>query len=446
LGALGALALCACRIEVEDPDPDESFSGSSTGSWDERSAPSRGDTSTPPLRAEAPLPRAPAPPPVAAPAPGELPTQLYRELLVLDPTLLRGPLGSNASLDAPLSFRAQMAWLAGAAHDPFEFTRAWLSEWGSASAVGPELAPVTPRPGVRAVLLDSWVTASYDSSPDAGTSAAPRWADAPFQLIAVINRVDLATAACSGSAGELRYVYTAVDPQSDQALDMTAILEVPYPTTRPAADWARAWSELAALPASQLPAALARLAREVQLDADPLRVRLRSNEIALSDPASPSWELREFHLQIQAGGLALLAAPLEFTPRADVDPARLSEHVLAHAEAIRGGAVSLPEELRAGAATTASADFSWPVLGVSEGLRRAFSRETCNGCHGGDTATLPFQHLVADPELRRPARLSRFLYDPEANSDELRRRAARLKELAASECAAPAAGSGYFGP
>jgi len=86
------------------------------------------------------------------------------------------------------------------------------------------------------------------------------------------------------------------------------------------------------------------------------------------------------------------------------------------------------------------------VLGVSEGLRRAFSRETCNGCHGGDTATLPFQHLVADPELRRPARLSRFLYDPEANSDELRRRAARLKELAASECAAPAAGSGYFGP
>jgi hypothetical protein len=37
-----------------------------------------------------------------------------------------------------------------------------------------------------------------------------------------------------------------------------------------------------------------------------------------------------------------------------------------------------------------------------------------NGCHGGDTATLPFQHLVADPQLQRPARVSRFLYDPEA--------------------------------
>jgi hypothetical protein len=198
LGALGALALCACRIEVEDPDPDESFSGSSTGSWDERSAPSQGDTSTPPLRAEAPLPRAPARPPWRRRLPGSCPPALPRAARARSHAVARPARQQRESRRA-----AELSGpdgLAGGRRSRSLRIHACLALGvGSASAVGPELAPVTPRPGVRAVLLDSWVTASYDSSPDAGTSAAPRWADAPFQLIAVINRVDLATAACSGS-------------------------------------------------------------------------------------------------------------------------------------------------------------------------------------------------------------------------------------------------------
>jgi hypothetical protein len=238
-------------------------------------------------------------------------------------------------------------------------------------------------------------------------------------------------------------VYAAVDPASSTPLDLTLILEVPYPTTRTAAEWARAWRDLAALPPGEAyTAALVALTREVQAEADPLRVRLRTNELAFSDAAQKSWEMRQFDVQIRSGALALEQVPLEFTPRADVDPAELSDYVLEHADEIEGKGASLPEDLRAGAAQIDAPDFSWSVLGVSERLRRAFSVQTCNGCHGGDTATLPFRHIGAGSSLDAPARLSRFLYDPDAATDELRRRSGVLDALSATECAAVALSDG----
>jgi hypothetical protein len=339
-----------------------------------------------------------------------------------------------------------MHWLAGSAQDPLDFTRDWLTRWASESSVGPDSAPVTPRPGARDLLLDGWLGAAAGAG-YSGAATAPSWADAPFQLIAIVNRVDLAADPCSGFAGELRLVYAAIAPRTHQALEGTAILELPYPTTRSAAEWARSWTALGTPRAQALLESLTEIAQAVRLDADPLSARWRSNEIALADPAAqPSWELREFHLEIQQGALALLPATLEFTPREDVDPALLSAHVVGHADAIRAGAVSLPAELRAGAARTPTPDFSWPVLGVSESLRLAFSVQTCNGCHGGDQDTLPFQHIVPDPKLQRPARLSRFLYDPGAEADELRRRSARLQQLATSQCPPRTSGSAYPAP
>jgi hypothetical protein len=447
--ALGALSLCACRIEVEDPphaDSDAQFRSAESpeepwndGIPDHPSNPldasSAGGTGGGPARPALPL----------VPSPDDLPARRYDSLIVVDPAIV-GELGDNANPDAPLSFRAQMQWLAGPAQDPLDFTRAWLSRWASESLVGPDSAPVTPRPGARDLLLDGWLAAA-GSAGYSGEATAQSWADAPFQLIAIVNRVDLAADPCSGFAGELRLVYAAIDPRAQRALEGTAILELPYPTTRAAADWARSWSALGTPRTADLTDTLTQIARAVRLDADPLSARWRSNEIALAEPASePSWELREFHLEIEDGALALAPATLEFTPREDVDPALLSAHVVGHADAIRAGAVSLPPALRAGAARTTTPDFSWSVLGVSESLRLAFSVQTCNGCHGGDESTLPFQHIVPDPLLQRPARLSRFLYDPDADGDELRRRATRLAQLAATECAPRTSGSAYPAP
>jgi len=393
----------------------------------------------------------------------DLSPHLYPALIVVGADVIEGPRASNAASDAAFSFRAQMEWLAGE-RDPVDFTRAWLEQWETVTAVGAAQAPVVPRPAVRSRLIAPWLGASAAEPPARGASdpaydagvpsgandtgyganaqgtpeAPASWSSAPFRLIAIVNRVDLASEPCA-TGGELRYVYTAVHPDGGGALEMTAILEIPYPSTRPAAEWARAWRDLAALPPGEAYAAeLERLAREVRADADPLRVRLLTSEVELASAESPGWEMREFHLEIDGGRLALLQAPLAQTPRADIEPAHLSEHVLTHADAIRGAGVALPDELQAGAAPLATPDFRWRVLGVSESLSHAFSVRTCNGCHGGDTRALPFQHIMPIEAPGIAARVSRFLYDPEAPSDELRRRGEALDALAQTACEPPA--------
>jgi hypothetical protein len=423
------------------------------------------------------------------------PTDVYRELIVLDPSVL-GRLSSDAD-GAPFGFQSQMRWLAGDA-DALDLTRAWLLEWERTSEVGPELAPVTPRPLVGRLLVDPWVAAGTDAdilyssygaepastpeeasedtpyvTPDEATDTAPApddaygppeapeypsdaddepaplpsWQGTPFRLIAIVNRLDLASDACEGAAGELRYIYGALDADLVTPLDVTVILEVPYPTTRSAAEWARAWKDVAALPPGEAyTRALGALGREIMTESDPLRARIRTNEIAFADADSDAWEMREFRPQIVDGTLSLVQAPLEFTPRADADPAELAAYVLEHADEIETSGASLPEPLRAGAASIDGPDFSWDVLGVSERLRRNFSLQTCNGCHGGDTASLPFRHIGPGASFDEPASLSRFLHDPDAPSDELRRRLDIVDALSSTECVPPEPsddGAGY---
>lgn len=372
----------------------------------------------------------------------------YRDLIAIDPELVQGPLASNADAGAPLSFRSQMQWLSASTRDPLSFVRSWFDQWLTANDTAPELPEVAARPGAGPVLIDSWLGVTDAASPDAGYAPrfTPSWADAPFVLIAIVNRVDLASAACEGFAGELRYIYSALDVASGEPLDMTVIVEIPYPTLRPAAEWARAWQSIGQLPpGTSYASGIEELAREVQSEADPLRVRVRTNEIALGSVAAPRWEMREFHTRIVDAELALSQVPLESTPRADADPAALAAHVIERSEEILQGAVVLPMELRAGAAEIPTPDFSWSVLGVSDRLRRAFSVETCNGCHGGDTPTLPFRHVAPGRTKTSRAQLSRFLYDPEAPSDELRRRTEALSALASIQCAPPEPASPYSG-
>jgi hypothetical protein len=124
----------------------------------------------------------------------------------------------------------------------------------------------------------------------------------------------------------------------------------------------------------------------------------------------------------------------EYTLRADADPARLAEHLLANADESRKGPSALPEELRGGAAEIGDPQFSWSALGVSESLRHAFSAQTCNGCHGGDSKALPFRHIAPSTRRERPAQVSRFLYEPDAPYDELRRRSDVLDTWSQTFC------------
>ncbi len=434
LPLLLVVPLSGCEIQVAKSSPDSNDAPAldrvpGSGGWGDSTGPRPPDPGAPPRLAD---------PGSDEPSPDGEPWMEYRELIAIDTDLVQGPLASNARSGAPLSFRSQMEWLAASSRDPLSFVRSWFEQWVSAGST----PPVAARPRARPVLIDPWLgldgVDDTDGSADAGylPSFTPSWADAPFVLIAIVNRVDLASDACDGFAGELRYVYSALDAASGEPLDMTIIVEIPYPTLRPAAEWASEWRSIGQLPpGASYDNAVEALAREVQSEADPLRVRVRTNEVALDDSTAPIWEMREFRAQVLGGELALSQVPLESTPRADVDPGALAVHVLERSEEIMDGPVALPMELRAGAAQIPTPEFSWPVLGVSDRLRRAFSVETCNGCHGGDTRTLPFRHIAPGRTARSRAQLSRFLYDPAAPNDELRRRSQLIQELESSACA-----------
>ncbi len=218
LPLLASSWLSACEIQIESEPEDMSSWSSEAGLDAEPGSRDRSWSNDPP--APAPL-RAPASKPVLpaagayAPDAPSLPADLYRDLIVLDPELVNGPLAANADAAAPWSFRAQMQWLGGAAREPFDFTRSWLGQWESPSSVGAELAPVTPRPAARELLMDPWLSSgSSGVAASAGSAAAPAyaaerpgevlaaptpsWSRAPFRLIAIVNRVDLASDPCTG--------------------------------------------------------------------------------------------------------------------------------------------------------------------------------------------------------------------------------------------------------
>ena len=381
----------------------------------------------------------------------------FGELLVSEPSVLRA--ASSASSGDALSFRAISEWLIGDRARTLPALRDWLGQWETVTKVGTYDAPVATRPDVNPLLIAPWFrstspapseppppgTDGYHETtlPPASNGDPATWARAPFRLLAVVNRLDLGQDPCLGSAGELRFVYTALDASLLLPLEMTVIVEVPYPTTRSAVAWARAWHQLPPLGSGQYPMALAGLASTVLREADPFAARVRTNEVALGGNAGKPWELREFRLEDTEFGRRLIMTPLESTPREDVDPKSVAAHVVQNAEEISQGPVPLPPALRAAAAHTSRAAFTWAVPGVEESLRNAFSRQTCNGCHGGDTATLPFQHIAADPTLTSSPRLSRFLWDPMAPSDELRRRQRQLEQLLASSCPDESTNSPY---
>jgi hypothetical protein len=93
----------------------------------------------------------------------------------------------------------------------------------------------------------------------------------------------------------------------------------------------------------------------------------------------------------------------------------------------------LPAELRAGAAPLPAPDFVWSVRGVGVDIVRAFSRVTCNGCHGGDTEALPFQHIAPGDGSESATRVSRFLNAPDG-ADELGRREQKMAFIVAAQC------------
>src|SRR6266545_318070 len=94
--------------------------------------------------------------PAAAKNQRRLSVDRFKELLIIDRSVLDDARASNAVEDAAWSFRTQFEWLSGNKSKAPSFTRKWLEQWESVTQVGPNNAPVAPRPRIRELLIEPW--------------------------------------------------------------------------------------------------------------------------------------------------------------------------------------------------------------------------------------------------------------------------------------------------
>jgi hypothetical protein len=305
-----------------------------------------------------------------------------KELMIVDPSVMTSAAASNnnGATGGLLSFNNAMTRLAGGT-DTATFTEAFLNNWASSHQVGSFTVPATPDGGLQSLLHDNnfW----------------PRLTDgrldmtrAPFRLLAVVNRLDLASA--QKPNGEGRLVFGAVGP-SGSGLPMTLIFEYNLPTSLTKAQWASRWHDLGALSfGAQFNDTLSQIVSDYSHDTD--LSQLRSNEIFLTN----IWVLREFHLDLAAH--SLLTATTAQTPDGSlIQSQQLIDWVNANQAAILNNTHVVPQQFLGGRAVMAfpggmTFNFSgtqW-LMGndgtplVDANVRRAFGNQTCNGCHQSD--------------------------------------------------------------
>jgi len=347
-----------------------------------------------------------------------------KELLITDVRVVGDARARN---NGPWSFGGIMKAMAGT-RDEQQFVKGFVESWMQDQNV--EGATVKARPRMKDVVLDPWHARSAAGTYDLAT--------APFELLAIVYRVDLRRIQNTGDrAGEGRFVYGVRDG-GGRMMPFTVIAEFALPIYqgKSALDWANDWHSLGQLELGSLEynqrletitnQFASRTARAGAIPGTALN-QLRTNEIALDFNAGhpPIWELREFH--IGSDGFIHPARPA-LTPMNEMNgSSMLKEYVKQNARAIEQGTQNLPVKFRgtlfsAGSAAVPTNSFTWDVPGVSEELERQFSMQTCNGCHAGSTGT-NFLH-VAPSFTGGAAQLSDFVV-----SVEMPKRVAKLKEL-----------------
>lgn len=364
-----------------------------------------------------------------------------RELLVTDRAVLDGARSDSASPTAPWSFRHVVESLAKASSgDAPTFVSDWLATWqGSSTAASEGSLPLGARPDVQKELVCPWLRLTPENECDETcsqcTSSKLDLSRAPFRLLAIVNRLDLAetTTGCRPEASEGRLVFVALRPGTSTPLSFNAIFE--YVVNGTAAGEPAAWHALAPLRGADYAAALEKLTRSFT---DPaLLGQLRTSE----NLASTSWELRQFaHLR---GKLVPTALTNTVKDSLDGTP-ELATHVNGHEPEIFTGDNAVPASMGTAFSTMPKADFRWSSTDANPSALRLFGLSTCNGCHAGergDTSVLPFAHVGVD--VSGATIVSRFLSDPTApESDELSFRGRSLGRRLVGECGAPEASYG----
>jgi hypothetical protein len=349
---------------------------------------------------------------------------LIRDLSVVqDPTRTRGSCG-QASM-GPWSFGYLMEQIANTPATGItgaQLARDWLETWSRPQVVNGWT--VRARPLVQTEILDDWIAAS------GGPGLPLDLSRAPFRLLAIVNRIDLRSQSAYGGTGggELRFVFMHMptDCQPGRQFLVNFEFRVPFSGCLNLKAYARQWRLLSVLPIGTpvYNAVLQAITQQVVAAGAGVGMvngstldQVRTNENRLDDTGDGlDWELREFRLDPASRGLAMV--PLSQTPDRTLNFSEtVGDYVNLYASDIVAGDYLVPLQFpgglpfRAGNRVYQLSSRHWdasplrPI--VNREARHQFSLNTCNACHGRETAT-EFRHVGGAP-FGTPAPLSAFL-------------------------------------
>lgn len=131
-----------------------------------------------------------------------------RELMITDLSVIEDPIRTDPANgeEAVWTFKYLMENMAGE-NDPAEFTLKWLEHWEKDQSVNGQVSPA--RPDIRPMIIDPWLAASGGETLDLSL--------APFQLLAIVNRIDLRVhdEESVTTDGEGRFVFGVLNEQGE---------------------------------------------------------------------------------------------------------------------------------------------------------------------------------------------------------------------------------------
>ena len=314
----------------------------------------------------------------------------------------------------PWSFGKVMQIVAdqAGAPDASAFVKDWLDTWTTEQVVnGHVLAPV----GIDQFVTIPWLAVSGGDRLDLGR--------AYFRLLSIVNRIDLST---QDGKGEFRMEYVATNVFC-QPIHFWVILEFELPVE--GQDDLRAlaqrWHTLSDLPfGEEYSAALQAITDDLT------SARLKHVNTVEEEASVLEWNFRSFAIV----GESLVNVPMFQSPDVlDDGSPPLVAWVNANQESILADQHVVPDELLGGD----TRNIDWLGIGFEDPIevRHHFARATCNGCHGGETAT-DFTHMrwrhQGEQTVLSPYMTGETIVDPMGQPrtfNELGRRASIVQSL-----------------
>ena len=349
--------------------------------------------------------------------------------VVEDPTRTWNPVTHSGLKTGAWTFNNiinQMVNKAATGKTATEFVLAWLQTWDINTPVNGDNADA--RLGIDAII-SNWKQRSLAHGVPADSLDM---AEAPFKLLAIVNRVDLRQAVGygGGNAGEGRFVFCVMNSNTttvfNSAMRFTVIFEygVNKSGCKAVQKWGQQWYDLHSMTLGDptYNAALQAITDQfVNANTNPGKPngsslnQLRTDELAIGSP----WQLREFNIDSTTHLLKLVTVkknPRNTAGNSLNNSALLASFINANCADILANNYDVPEAVSGqpflGATSlnnNGPGDVWNAVLTCADPAttRRIFSLNTCNACHGGETQTA-FTHVDVAP-FGATAGLSGFL-------------------------------------